>query len=101
MLRVLGVFAAAALCLFAAVSAPVSPASAQGRCNPGWGLCPDGSCAPLGAVCCGNYRWCPGGNICTREGTCLRLSDPRVCAGGGTYCHPGEYCGGDYRCYRY
>lgn len=95
MLRVLGLCGVVALGLFAA-----SPASAQGRCQPGWGLCPGGGCAPLGAVCCANYRWCPGGHICTNEGTCLRLSDPRVCPN-GSYCYPGEYCGADYRCYRY
>jgi hypothetical protein len=93
MQRMLGLCAAVALCLFAA-----SPASAQ--CQPGWGLCPGGGCAPLGAVCCYNYRWCPGGHICTREGSCLRLSDPRVCRN-GNYCYPGEYCGGNNRCYRY
>jgi len=24
-----------------------------------------------------------------------------VCPGGSQYCYQGEYCGADYRCYRY
>ena len=97
MQRILGVCAVMALCLLAASSASATP---------GWYPCPGGGEAPLGAICCPNYKWCPGGHICTKEGEggkpgmpCLRQSDPRVCRN-GTYCNPGEYCGADNRCHR-
>ena len=90
MQRILGVCAVIALCLLAA-----SPASA----TVGWRPCPGGGEAPLGAICCPNYKWCPGGHICTKEGGCLRQRNPRVCRN-GTYCNPGEHCGTDNRCYR-
>ena len=73
-----------------------TPASAQ--CAPGWGQCP-GGCAPLGSVCCRGGTYCPAGNICTKERSCLRRNDPRVCRN-GNYCYVGEYCGPDNRCYR-
>jgi hypothetical protein len=122
MARILGLFAAVALCLFAALAA-----SAQGRCPPGKQQCLSG-CMPQGAVCCNNGGWCAPGNVCSWEGTCLRkgaYGDPRVCSDGricaagercvnarcvksrddracnnGNYCNPGEVCGEDNRCRR-
>jgi hypothetical protein len=91
MRRLLGMFVIG-FALFGA-----APAYAQ--CQPGWGLCRDGTCAPLGSVCCNNGTHCPGGHICTREHTCLWRGDPRVCRN-GFYCYSGEYCGADNRCYR-
>lgn len=36
--------------------------------------CPDGTCAPIGALCCNNGKWCAGGRACCGETDC--------CAGG-------------------
>lgn len=33
-------------------------------CRPGLGQCPDGTCAPVGSVCCGNGTYCPSGSKC-------------------------------------
>jgi hypothetical protein len=61
----------------------VGPASAS--CYPN-GQCPDGSCAPMGSVCCGNGQYCPSGNLCYPGGKCLPKTHPAVCRDGNTFC---------------
>ncbi len=39
--------------------------------------CPDGTCGPIGAICCNNGKWCAGG---------------RGCCGASDCCAPGQAC---------
>jgi len=72
--------------------------TAEAACLPGYGMCSDGTCAPLGSVCCGNGRYCGAGNICTNSGMqCLSRSSDRVCPD-GSYCNPGHHCVDGNRC---
>jgi hypothetical protein len=68
-----------------------------GSCG-GWGVCPDGTCAPLGSTCCGNASHCAGNQICIENGTqCLARDSERVCSN-GSYCDAGFMCMNDGRC---
>ena len=50
-------------------SAPL--ASRAVYCPIGYGLCPDGGCAPTTAECCtGYYTYCPYGEYCVYGGNC-------------------------------
>jgi hypothetical protein len=76
--------------------------TAYAACAPGYGLCSDGTCAPMGSVCCGNGRNCPSGSICLPDGQhCLPKTSPRMC-GNGHYCTNANdkciFADGDYRC---
>lgn len=74
-----------------------SAPAAFADCSPGYGLCGDGTCAPLGSVCCGGGRHCDAGTICTNDGHCLPTSSPSFC-GGTRYCDSGYVCMKDGRC---
>lgn len=90
------------------------PAAMAQSCRPGYGLCPDGGCAPLGSTCCPNGRYaesgrfccsdgssCPNGTVCTKPGDnyCLSRTSARVCSDGRSYCNEGYRCGSDNKCY--
>ena len=55
-------------------------------------MCPDGTCAPVGADCCGNSTWCDPGSVCV-DGGCCPSTQPVLCA--GIYCMPpgADCCG--------
>lgn len=78
-------------------------------CDPGYGICPDGTCAPLGnvccpggtnappgSICCGNGTHCSRGQICVADG-CLDVRSKRVCAD-LTYCNAGSICTNNDKC---
>ncbi len=63
--------------------------------------CPDASCAPVEASCCGNGKFCPDGLACCGETECCMFGE--VCAagrcvagGGGAAPPPGGPCTGEY-----
>lgn len=60
-------------------------------CDPGYGLCPGGGCAPLGSMCCRSGGYCPRGKTCTPNGKCL--PDGYTNCGDGRGCKPGYTCG--------
>jgi hypothetical protein len=89
----------------------VLPAQAQLSCQPGYGQCPGGGCAPLGSVCTPNGRYAPAGSvvcsdggyceqgsICTTDGHCLKRSSPKVCSDGHHYCDGAFICGAGNQC---
>ena len=76
-------------------------------CGPGWFCCPNGGCAPLGAVCCdgthctSDYGCCENiacglpGNNCCNNGTGHSCPPGYSCHGAYTCCGPGwSYCPG-------
>jgi hypothetical protein len=86
-------------------------ATSSGSCAPGYGLCRDGTCAPLGTVCCGDGKhapagsvccnggtYCHAGNVCISGGGCLSYTSSRVCHDRHHYCNPGYSCGAGNRC---
>lgn len=75
-----------------------SGGSASGNgCGDGQGKCPDGTCAPLGAQCCGGGRHCKAGNLCAEPGFCVARGAPRVCSD-GSLCGPDHICIPGNRC---
>lgn len=72
--------------------------SSSNQCSSGYGLCPDGGCAPLGSVCCGNGTHCGKGNICGANNTCIPINSGQVCSDGHRYCNAGYICGSDFSC---
>lgn len=51
------------------------------RCNPGYGLCPDGRCAPLGSTCCRGGYTCSAGLTCGSGRTCMSQGNVAVVMG--------------------
>jgi hypothetical protein len=97
-IRALHLWAMTALLVVASAGLVDTPAHAQ-RCRPGYGLCNNGGCAPLGTVCCRGGGYCRSGQICIKNGTaCLNRSSDRIC-GNGAYCNAGSHCGRNGRCY--
>jgi hypothetical protein len=72
------------------------PSSSGSRCDPGYGLCPNNTCAPLGNVCCGDGSSCRPGHVCVKDG-CLSRRSKRICSN-GTYCETGRVCIEGNRC---
>jgi hypothetical protein len=71
-------------------------------------VCPDGSCVPAGANCCGGGRFCASGTVCVAGGKCcpanlpqacgtLCIAQDAVCCGGAGFCDPGQVCAGGNR----
>jgi hypothetical protein len=67
-----------------------SSGGSSASCNPGYGLCPNGGCAPLGSVCCGD-GYCGAGTTCGGGGGCVPNSN--VDCGSGKSCRAGTTCG--------
>lgn len=84
------------LCCLAALVFLCLPAKAD--CEPGYGLCSDGTCAPLGSVCCGGGRHCDAGQMCIEGNMCLDTQSDRVCSNGTNYCDEDTICTKENKC---
>jgi hypothetical protein len=80
---------------------------AQG-CAWGWGLCPNGGCAPMGSICCPS-GYCPAGTQCCGTACCNPGS---ICSRfgcvpqgsidcGSHWCNPGQQCASGNSCLPY
>lgn len=79
-------------------------------CGQGDQTCPDGSCVPLGADCCGNGNFCNPGTVCAGQGSCCPDTLPNLCGSGcipqgadccsssGNWCDVGTVCSGEGCC---
>lgn len=63
--------------------------------------CPDGTCTPFGADCCGNGFFCAPGTVCVGQGCCppeltqpcgTKCIRPEALCCGGNACIPGSKC---------
>jgi hypothetical protein len=65
-------------------------------CNPGYGTCSGGGCAPLGSQCCSEGGYCSGGDVCSGNGKCAPANS--VICSDGSYCEQGQICTKENKC---
>jgi hypothetical protein len=68
----------------------LSPCTDTGYCCPLTGKCCSAGCAPAGAQCCSNGKYCEAGWGCCTSGSCAPLDGQ--CCGDGGYCEHGNIC---------
>ena len=91
------------------LSAPSGVHLAQGSCQPGYAMCPNGKCCATGMQCtddgfcvqpgriyCGGGRSCSAGESCAGDGFCVGAG--LVYCGGGRTCPGGTTCTNDGKC---